>query len=204
MIEIRSMGRSAVLAEFDDLTAVLDHFRSLDRGRLPGVSDIVPAARTILVRYDDILVRRDTVIEWIRSSDGTLADSDATEEIVLPVRYDGPDLADVAGMTGLSAAEVIAAHTASTWTVAFSGFAPGFGYLVGGDPRLQVSRRSSPRTVVPAGSVGLAGEFSGVYPRASPGGWQLIGTCATTLWDLSATPPATLRPGLRVRFTEIS
>ena len=92
------------------------------------------------------------------------------------MRYDGPDLDDVAALTGLSRAEVVAAHTGTPWRVAFGGFAPGFAYLVGGDPRLRVPRRDRPRPSVPAGSVGLAGEFSGVYPRSSPGGWQLLGT----------------------------
>lgn len=114
--------------------------------------------------------------------------------------YDGPDLAAVAELTGLTEEEVVAAHTGSSWQVAFGGFAPGFAYLAGGDPRLQVPRRDQPRTTVPAGSVGLAGEFSGVYPRASPGGWQLIGRTDLVLWDLDRDPPALLAAGLRVRF----
>ena len=103
-------------------------------------------------------------------------------------------------LTGLTTAEVVDAHTASTWTVAFGGFAPGFCYLVGGDPRLAVPRRDSPRARVPAGSVGLAGEFSGVYPRESPGGWQLIGHTALAMWDSRRDEPALLMAGMTVRF----
>jgi KipI family sensor histidine kinase inhibitor len=124
----------------------------------------------------------------------------ATDAVEIPVVYDGPDLADVARLTGLAADEVVAAHTGTPWRVAFSGFAPGFAYLVGGDPRLAVPRRERSRTSVPAGSVGLAGEYSGVYPRSSPGGWQLIGRTDAVLWDLDREPPALLRPGGEVRF----
>jgi KipI family sensor histidine kinase inhibitor len=119
------------------------------------------------------------------------------------VTYDGPDLADVASHTGLSEDEIVAAHTGSTWTVAFGGFAPGFAYLVGGDQRLAVPRRESPRTSVPAGSVGLAGEFSGIYPRSSPGGWQLIGRTDVVMFDVDRDPPALLTPGAQVRFVAL-
>ncbi|NYJ02029.1 allophanate hydrolase subunit 1 [Nocardioides thalensis] len=123
-------------------------------------------------------------------------------EVVVPVAYDGADLDVVARLTGLSVEEVVAAHTGTSWRVAFGGFAPGFAYLVGGDPRLQVPRRDTPRTAVPAGSVGLAGEFSGVYPRESPGGWQLIGRTDEVMWDVDREPPALLAPGATVRFVE--
>ena len=122
-------------------------------------------------------------------------DRAASHEVEIPVRYDGPDLDDVAGLTGLSRAEVVAAHTGTPWRVAFGGFAPGFAYLVGGDPRLRVPRRDRPRPRCPPGAVGLAGEFSGVYPRSSPGGWQLIGTTDAVLWDVDRDPPALLAPG---------
>ena len=118
------------------------------------------------------------------------------------MHYDGPDLDDVAALTGLSRSEVVAAHTGRPWRVAFGGFAPGFAYLVGGDPRLRVPRRDRPRPSVPAGSVGLAGEFSGVYPRSSPGGWQLVGTTSAVLFDVDRDPPALLGPGTTVRFVD--
>ena len=134
------------------------------------------------------------------SGDGTAAPEGAVVEVA--VHYDGPDLAEVADLTGLTPAEVVDAHTGTPWTVAFGGFAPGFGYLVGGDPRLRVPRREVSRPSVPAGSVGLAGEFSGVYPRPSPGGWQLIGSTDAVLWDVERDPPALLAPGTTVRFVD--
>jgi KipI family sensor histidine kinase inhibitor len=122
--------------------------------------------------------------------------------VTIDTVYDGEDLAEVGTLTGLGPDGVVAAHTGQVWTVAFGGFAPGFGYLIGGDPRLEVPRRDSARRAVPAGAVGLAGEFSGVYPRESPGGWQLIGTTSVAMWDLDRDPPALLRAGARVRFAE--
>jgi KipI family sensor histidine kinase inhibitor len=120
--------------------------------------------------------------------------------VEVPVRYGGQDLPEVARITGLRESEVVERHLRPEYVVAFCGFAPGFGYLIGGDPALQVPRRSSPRTDVPAGSVGLAGEFCGVYPRRMPGGWQLIGSTDAVLWDLTRDPPSLLPPGTRVRF----
>ena len=130
--------------------------------------------------------------------------ADGAEVVEITVHYDGPDLAEVAALTGLSRRRGRRPRTpARPWLVGFAGFAPGFAYLVDGDPRLQVAApRPTPRTRVPAGAVGLAGEFSGIYPRSSPGGWQLIGHTDQVLWDLDRDPPALLRPGLRVRFVD--
>ncbi|MFC2538466.1 MAG: 5-oxoprolinase/urea amidolyase family protein, partial [Lautropia mirabilis] len=122
----------------------------------------------------------------------------------IPVRYDGEDLAEMADYLGLSVEELVRRHAASVWQVAFTGFAPGFAYLSGGDPVFNVPRRASPRTRIPAGSVGLAGTFSAVYPRATPGGWQLIGTTDVPMWDLARTPPALLQPGQRVQFVDVA
>lgn len=197
-------GDSAVLAEFDDLDAVLAHYRGLDAARIAGVVDVVPAARTVLVRFDRALTERARIVRWLTETRPVTATPDATTEPVrIPVRYDGPDLAEVGVLTGLGADGVVAAHTGRVWTVAFAGFAPGFGYLVDGDPRLRVPRRAVPRTAVPAGAVGLAGEFSGVYPRSSPGGWQLIGSTDEPMWDVERDPPALLRPGATVRFVAL-
>src|SRR5690606_25340633 len=121
-------------------------------------------------------------------------------EVSIPVRYDGEDLDEVARLLDVSVAEIINRHLAADWQVAFSGFAPGFGYAVGSDPLFDVPRRSSPRTRVPAGSVALAGHFTGVYPRESPGGWQLIGRTDAVMWDIRRDPPALLAPGTLVRF----
>lgn len=134
-----------------------------------------------------------------------LADVRASESSALvqvPVRYDGADLPEIAQLTGMSEAEVVRTHLAGEYVVAFAGFAPGFAYIAGGDPRLQVPRRATPRTRVPAGSVALASEFTGIYPRQGPGGWQLLGHTDMVLWDLNRTPPALLTAGTRVRFIE--
>ena len=162
----------------------------------------MPAARTVLV----VLDRTPTDADAVRLRD--LALDDAPEEldvppVELPVVFDGPDLGEVAALTGRSTGALVGTITATELTVAFGGFAPGFGYLTGLPAELSVPRRSTPRTRVPAGSVGLAGEFAGVYPRASPGGWQLIGRTDAVLFDVERNPPALLTPGVRVRFREV-
>jgi allophanate hydrolase subunit 1 len=119
------------------------------------------------------------------------------------VHHDGPDLDEFSELAGLLLEEVVAAHTQTPWRVAFLGFAPGFAYLAGGDSRLQVPRRSETLTSVPAGSVGLAGEFSAVYPRSSPGGWRLLGHTDAILWDVDRQPPALLHPGSLARFIDV-
>jgi KipI family sensor histidine kinase inhibitor len=162
--------------------------------------DAVLGAQTVLLRGEPSELR--ALVD--RSEPADITAAEAGDEIEVPVTYDGPDLADVAKHTGLSEDEIVAAHTGMPWTVAFGGFAPGFAYLVGGDERLAVPRRESPRTSVPAGSVGLAGEFSGVYPRSSPGGWQLIGRTDAVMFDVDRDPPALLAPGAHVRFVDLS
>lgn len=187
-------GDRAVLLDCDSLAEATSWFGAL--------SDLDPVlgAQTVLVRGNPAELR--TLIAGRRPS-GT---DPATEPevVTIPVTYDGPDIGTVAALIGLSEDEVVAAHTGRTWTVGFTGFAPGFAYLVGGDPRLQVPRLGSPRPSVPAGSVGLAGEFSGVYPRSSPGGWQLIGRTDVDLFDPLQSPPALLQPGMQVQFEVIS
>ncbi|WP_032364916.1 5-oxoprolinase subunit B family protein [Rhodococcoides fascians] len=191
-------GENALLIEFADLPETMSYHRSMVRQRPDAVVDLVPAARTVLVIFDGAPA---PILEWVAALEPAVDDpTAASEAVTIPVTYDGADLDDVARLTGLSTAEVVAAHTEHAWTVAFGGFAPGFGYLVGTDTRLHVPRRDSPRTSVPAGAVGLAGEFSGIYPRSSPGGWQLIGRSDVTLWDSERTPPALLTPGTTVRF----
>jgi KipI family sensor histidine kinase inhibitor len=123
--------------------------------------------------------------------------------VVIEATYDGEDLAGVAELTGTPIDEVVRRHLAASYVVAFTGFAPGFAYLAGGDPALVVPRRDPPRTRVPAGGLALAGEVTGRYPHAGPGGWQLIGRTDAVLWDLGRAAPALLAPGTRVRFTEV-
>jgi KipI family sensor histidine kinase inhibitor len=194
-------GDQALLLQFDSTAEVLAWAGALRGVAMPGVLDIVPAARTVLLKLD-----RPDRQRAIRRRLGTLSvapdavASAPAEPTVIDVVYDGADLADVAEHTGMTTAQVIDAHTANSWKVGFCGFAPGFAYLVGGDPRLAVPRRSEPRPSVPAGAVGLAGEFTGIYPRRSPGGWQLIGHTDAVLWDIDRPDPALLTPGMWVQF----
>ncbi len=198
-------GDQALMVQCGSTDEVLAWAAALRGAALPGVVDVVPAARTVLVkldgpRYQGCVRRR---LRRMRVTADEVAPADRRADVVIDVVYDGPDLAEVADHTGLTTAQVIDAHTATVWRVGFSGFAPGFAYLVDGDPRLRVPRRSEPRTSVPAGSVGLAGEFSAVYPRRSPGGWQLIGHTDAVLWDLDRPDPALLTQGMWVRFRAV-
>lgn len=210
-VRLLPMGECAWLVETDDLESVLALESTLGRlvdagdGLWTEVDDLVPAARTLLVvaRATTDLTGLAHAIRRAAVSADTSAPPPDTSVIEVPVHYDGPDLDAVAAHTGLTATEVVAAHTATAWRVAFGGFAPGFAYLVGGDPRLVVPRHAEPRTRVPAGAVALAGEFSGIYPRESPGGWQLLGTTDLVLWDPDRDPPALLMPGTTVRFVEV-
>jgi KipI family sensor histidine kinase inhibitor len=191
-------GERGLLLECEDLTETVGVLRALQELDLDEVTELVPGARTIFLRSTEPLSprRRRQLLDL--EPLGTLG-TDAAE-VVIGVRYDGADLADVAELVGLTEHEVIAAHTGQAWTVGFCGFAPGFGYLHGENTTLRVPRRAVPRTSVPAGAVGLADVWSGIYPRRGPGGWQLIGHTTRTLWDLDRTPPALLQPGTVVHF----
>lgn len=238
-------GSRGVLVEVDDLAAVLALHAALQARSLPGVVDLVPAARTVLLVLDPAVTDPASVGEAVRAlappggpgprtrwpaggaegGPGTAAEEDV-ETVTVPVVYDGEDLAEVGDLTGWGADGVVRHHTGTTWTVAFSGFAPGFAYCVAGrtgatgadragavpgaeghgpdsPDAWRVPRRQEPRTRVPAGSVALADGFTGVYPTASPGGWQLLGRTTAAVWDLDRDPPALLRPGVRVRFVEV-
>lgn len=200
---IRTVGDRALLLECDSTEEVLALADALRQARIPGVADIVPAARTVLVGLTDpgLQASARALIAGIEIP--ATPPAPPRDPVVIDVVYDGADLAEVATMLRLSADDVVAAHTGTPWRVAFGGFAPGFAYLAGGDPRLRVPRRAEPRTRVPAGSVALAGEFSGVYPRESPGGWQLIGRTEAVLWDVDRPAPALLTPGDWVLFRAV-
>ncbi|GAA1524486.1 carboxyltransferase domain-containing protein [Brevibacterium permense] len=191
-----------LLVECADLTATMALHRSLEAADLPGVTELIPAARTVLISFDPARTNAEILAEAVRGLGHTESASDAAREVTIDVHYDGDDLDEVADLLSVSPAEVIKRHQAATWQVAFAGFAPGFGYLAGDDELFNVPRRSSPRTRVPVGSVALAGEFTGVYPRSSPGGWQLIGRTDAKLWDLDREPPALFVPGTIVKFAE--
>ena len=202
-VRVLPYGDRALLAEVADLAGVAALHASLRRSPLPGQRDLVPAARTVLVLLDHAPTEADAT--RLRGLDLThpVADDGDTDAVELPVVFDGPDLPDVAELTGRPVDAVIDTLTSIELTVAFGGFAPGFGYLTGLPPELAVPRRPTPRTRVPAGSVGLAGPFAGVYPRASPGGWQLVGRTSVVLFDVHRDPPALLTPGTRVRFRAV-
>ncbi|WP_082734046.1 carboxyltransferase domain-containing protein [Microbacterium hominis] len=178
----------------------------LSSGRIDGVVDLVPAARTVLVVVDPAVLPLTAARAWIAAAvaDGTPAPARTPRTVEIPVVYDGDDLAEAASLLAIRPAELVRRHAAARWTVAFTGFAPGFGYLVSPDWRFDVPRRARPRPRVPAGAVGLAGAFSGAYPRATPGGWQLIGTTSAPLFDPDAATPALLQPGDLVRFVPLS
>jgi KipI family sensor histidine kinase inhibitor len=224
-MRILPSGTGALMLELDGVQEVRDWHAAVAGARLPGVVDLVPAARTLLVVVDparthaagqvapppalDDLARRLREMQPVprRRPDDPASDAtDSPEALEVPVRYDGDDLAEVAALWGCDVDEVVRRHTGERWTVAFCGFAPGFGYLVAdeGDRRWDVPRRDVPRTTVPAGSVGLAGPYTGVYPRASPGGWQLVGRTTLELFDATREPPALLTPGRRVRFVDVT
>jgi KipI family sensor histidine kinase inhibitor len=196
------VGDAGLLVEVDGLPEVLALADAVRAAPPVGVLDVVPAARTVLLVLapgTDLGATRRAVLDLPIEPDTAGAQGDVVQ---IDVVYDGPDLDEVARLTGLDADGVVRSHTGGRWRVAFGGFAPGFAYLVSGDSGWDVPRRDEPRTTVPAGSVGLAGEFSGVYPRPSPGGWQLIGRTDAELW--SPQRGALLQPGGWVQFRAIS
>ena len=197
-------GDRAILVEVADAAERRRLATTLRRRPLPGTVEHVPGARTVLV-----VATTPNALPGIAATlhDLVLDEDDSphqSDEVVVEVSYDGPDLQSVATHLGITPAEVVARHTGQDWTVQFAGFAPGFAYLYGSEGGLDVPRRESPRTRIPAGSVGLAGPYSGIYPRPSPGGWQLVGRSDIRLWDPDRDPPALLTPGRRVRFVEVS
>ena len=197
------VNRYTLLVELADLEQTLLLLGALQAQPIDGVQELVPAARSVLVQFAPHTISAAQLVQRIAACDlgGRVQRSDVLVQI--PVRYDGEDLAEVAQMLGVSPEEVVRRHTGSEWSVAFTGFAPGFAYLSGGDPIFNVPRRATPRTKVPAGAVALAGTFSAVYPQASPGGWQIIGVTDAAMWDLSRDLPALLQPGYRVQFVAV-
>ena len=198
----RPVGEQALLLECggaDEVRAAYaEARRRLDAGEL-SCTDIVPAASTLLL---DGVREPQSVLDGLDGWPVELSDDAVGQLVELPVTYDGPDLESVARHVGLDVDEVVERHREAEFVVAFCGFAPGFAYLSGLPEELHVPRLEEPRSKVPAGSVGLAGAFTGVYPRSSPGGWQLIAQTDERLWDVERDPPALLAPGTRVRFRD--
>ncbi|MCP2335606.1 5-oxoprolinase subunit PxpB [Actinomadura rupiterrae] len=165
-----------------------------------GVSDIVPGERTVLLVADPDVCDLDQLAKRVATLELGASEAEDAAPVEIPVHYDGADLDEVAELSGLTVREVVERHASAEYSVAYLGFSPGFGYLTGLDEALHVSRRATPRTSVPAGSVAIAGPYTAVYPSPSPGGWRLLGHADLTMWDVHKDPPALLRPGLRVRF----
>jgi KipI family sensor histidine kinase inhibitor len=196
----RRVGDRGALIELADSPAAVRVARALS-GRAEFV-EVVPGHRTVLVTWagkdpphglDDLVestLAADPPPEWGR-------------RIEIPVVYDGADLDEVAQLVQLSPEEVVERHADAEYVAAFIGFAPGFAYLIGGDARLHVPRRPHPRERVPAGSVAIAGPYSGVYPRNTPGGWRLLGRTAVTLFDPTQDRPALISTGDLVRFVRV-
>lgn len=204
-LEVRHVGDRGLLLIPDDAHALETLGRRL-RGTPPdGVVDLVPAAETILVTTEagaDLAhVERD--VRSLLAAGDEQGSPQPDEVLEIGVRYDGPDLADVAHLLDMTPADIITTHTGRLWHCRFVGFTAGFGYLKSDESVLVVPRRDSPRTCVPTGSVALADGYSAVYPTASPGGWQLIGTTTEAMWDLDRPRPALLRPGTSVRFVDL-
>lgn len=205
-IQLLPAGPHAVLLELPDQDSVRRYYAEAERrraaGQLPGeVRDVVPAARTILFDgVSDLTALSRDLRTWTPPP----LDPRAQRVVEVPVSYTGPDLEDVARLWDMTQTEVVTTHSSITHEVAFHGFAPGFAYITGIGQDRSVPRRPRPRTRVPAGSVALAGEFTGIYPRSSPGGWQLIGHTDLTLWNPDQDPASTLTPGNFVTFTPVT
>lgn len=196
-------GPTCAMFELDAQTHVEDlssHLRTaVDAGTLTDVEDMVPAARTLMVLTRTPATRSavvDIAGKWFPSDDVAVTGAEHRIEVV----YDGPDMDEVQRLTGMDRDEIIAIHSGAEYRVAFMGFAPGFGYLTGLPEVLHLPRRQDPRTRVPPRSVAIAGEYSAIYPRVSPGGWNLIGRSLQPMWLDGSDQPNVLAPGDLVRF----
>ncbi len=200
-------GSSALLVECADLAEVAalhaELLRRRDAGTLPPIADIVPAERTVLIDGLVDPAQLSRLAAALPAWPLPAAPTGGGQTVELAVRYTGPDLAQVAAAWNVPEPEVAAIHAEPEYRVAFCGFSPGFAYLTGLPERYHLPRRPTPRTGVPSGSVAVAGPYTGVYPRESPGGWHLIGTTDAVLWDLGRDEPALLTPGTSVRFVPV-
>lgn len=198
-------GDRALLAEFASLEGARAAHARWSAEAPRGIIELVPAARTVLVRLDPAVLGLGAAEQWLAAHEpDATAPAPVGSIVTLPVVYDGDDLAVVADAWDCSPTAVVERHVATEWVCAFIGFSPGFPYLVPDGAALPpVPRRATSRPSVPAGAVALAAEYCGIYPRASPGGWQLIGRTDAMLWDADRADPALVTPGARVRFTAV-
>jgi KipI family sensor histidine kinase inhibitor len=202
-------GEAALLVELEQridpaiaarAAAIADRWEALGHG------PAVPTYASVLLTFDPLTVDAD---QARRAATAALEASEGVRElpagrlIEVPTRYDGPDLDDVARLSGLEPRVIVAAHTSREHLAYFVGFMPGFAYCGGVDPRIVAPRLRSPRTRVPSGSVAVADGQTAVYPAASPGGWRLIGTTEVAVFDPRRDPPALIRPGDRLRFVAL-
>lgn len=197
-------GDRALLIAPDEPAQISTWASALRGCGIAGISDVLPAAQTILVTTEagmDLRTLERSIAGVLATADDETGSGHVEADVIrIPVYYTGDDLDDVASLLGVTVDEVIAEHTDRIWTCAFVGFAPGFGYLRPDRPGLAVSRRKQARTSVPPGAVALADGYSAIYPRRSPGGWQIIGTTTRSVWDTDEPQPALIRPGQRVQF----
>ena len=205
---VRAYGDRALMVDVPTLGEVHALAGALRAAGVPGVVDVVPAARTVLVVLDDAatsadLARAAAAVREAWSSRTAATHPGEGSVVEIPVVYDGEDLPDVAAWAGLSVADLVARHSGREYVVAFGGFMPGFAYLSEVDPAIAAPRLATPRPRVPAGSVALAGGLTAVYPRPTPGGWRLLGRTDVALFDVDRVPPALLTAGTRVRFREV-
>lgn len=203
-MRVLRVGTDALLVEVADTAAAMRVYDEALRREVVA-AEVVPAARTVLFAGVPDPARLEAeVLGWEPETTASALPSGRGPLVEVPTVYDGPDLDSVARHWDVSTREVVRLHTSTEMVVAFCGFAPGFAYCTGLEAQRPVPRLDEPRTRVPAGSVGLADVFTGVYPSASPGGWQLIGRTELLLWDEGREQPATLAPGTRVRFVEVA
>jgi KipI family sensor histidine kinase inhibitor len=209
VLEVGATQASPVPAAIDvDVSArAIAIARAVRQRAMPGVRDVVPTFRSVAVFFDPLATDVAAVAAALHEEAGAAPSQSPGRTIEVPVIYGGdagPDLADVAAFAGCSPEEVIDRHASRAYRVFMLGFLPGFAYMASVDETIAAPRQAVPRVRVPAGSVGIAGRQTGIYPRDSPGGWQIIGRTAMTLFDPNHTPPALFAPGDQVRFVPIS
>lgn len=193
---------TTIIVELANLDETLALFAALSANPIEGIEEIVPAANTIMIQFSPLVTTAQALVSQLSRYDISARKAATGQLVEIPVHYNGEDLDEVAQLLNISREEVIARHTSGQYSVAFIGFAPGFAYLSGGHPSFQIPRRQTPRTRIPAGAVAVAGNFSAVYPKASPGGWQILGVTPSVMWDMGREVPALLQPGFRVRFVD--